>query len=192
MARLGSFFFSRSKYPRIVSLPESQSRYQVRFAWGVEGGNAIAADAHVVVWVDALPDAALKPTSIHGDAAVVTGSTGSRAAVAQWILDRQTELGDRAYVAVVAAGGRGGAYAVEDMVAAGAVIDALADLGIDYTSPEAAAAAGSWQALKNAGSHVLTASVAGQLLLATEGPEALEAARIAATSPEFEVLRAAV
>lgn len=172
-----------------MSFPEAQTRYQVRFAWGIDGGNAIAADAHVIVWVDALPDASLKPTSIDGTAAIVTGSTGSRTAVAEWILRLQAELGDRAFVAVVAAGGRGGAFAVEDMVAAGAVIDALADLGIDYTSPEAAAAAGAWQALRNAGSHVLTASVAGQLLLVTEGAEALEAVRVAASAPEFTVLR---
>ena len=57
-----------SRYSRTVSLPESQSRYQVRFAWGVAGGNAIAGDAHVVVWVDVLPDAALKPCPLCGTA----------------------------------------------------------------------------------------------------------------------------
>ncbi|MDH6179868.1 2-phosphosulfolactate phosphatase [Microbacteriaceae bacterium SG_E_30_P1] len=173
-----------------MSLPESQSRYQVRFAFGIESGSAIAEGAHVVVWVDALPEGATPGIgALGGTAAIVSGSIGSRAAVAQWILDRQASLGDRAFVAVVAAGGRGGAFAVEDLVAAGAVIDALGELGIDYTSPEAAAAAGAFLALKNAGSHVLSASVAGQLLLATEGPEALDAARAASAAPEFEVLR---
>src|SRR5690606_7170037 len=104
----------------------------------------------------------------------------------------QAELGDRAFVAVVAAGGRGGAFAVEDLVSAGAVIDALGELGIDYTSPAAAAAAGAWAALRNAGSHAVSASVAGQLLLATEGPEALDAARAASASPDFEVVRPAL
>lgn len=169
--------------------PAQQSRYQVRFAWGTEGAAAIAAGAHVLVWADALPGDAPDPLSIPAGCAILTGGTGSRTPVAEWILARQVALGDRAIVAVAAAGGPGGAFAVEDFVAAGAVIDALSDLGIDFTSPEAAAAAGAFAALRNAGSHVLTASVAGQTLLAEEGPEALEAARAAAVSSEFAVLR---
>lgn len=167
----------------------NQSRYQVRFDWGVAGANAIAPGAHVVVWVDALPASSPDPLGIAPGAALVTGSTGSRAAVAQWILDRQVELGDRVFVAVVAAGTPDGRFSVEDLVAAGAVIDALADVGLDYTSPEAAAAAGAFAGLRNAGSHVLTASVSGQELLAASGPEAVDAARAAAASPEFAVLR---
>ncbi|MDQ1512621.1 MAG: hypothetical protein QOC59_463, partial [Microbacteriaceae bacterium] len=31
-----------------------QSRYQVRFDWGVSGASAVADDADVLVWVDAL------------------------------------------------------------------------------------------------------------------------------------------
>lgn len=171
-----------------LSRPASQSRYQVRFAWGHDGAAAVGAGAHVLVWVDALPAPDSAVPDAPAGAAVLTGGTGARETIADWILRRQTELGDRAYVAVVAAGGADGAFAVEDLVAAGAVIDALADRGIDFTSPEAAAAAGAWTALRNAGSHVLTASVAGQELLAAEGPEALDRARAAAASPEFTVL----
>ena len=58
---------------------------------------------------------------------------------------------------------------------------------IDYTSPEAAAAAGAWAALRNAGSHVLSASVAGQELLATGG--SLDAARDAWSAAGIRVLR---
>lgn len=167
----------------------NQSRYQVRFDWGVAGADAIAPGAHIVVWVDALPGGGVDPLAMAHPGAIVTGSVGSRAAVAQWVLDRQVELGDRAYVAVVAAGTTDGRFSVEDLVAAGAVIDALADVGLDFTSPEAAAAAGAFVALRNAGSHVLTASVTGQELLAASGPEALDAARQAAASSEFAVLR---
>ena len=167
----------------------NQSRYQVRFDWGVSGADAIAPGAHVIVWVDALPGGAADPLAIAHDAAIVTGSIGSRAAVAQWILERQVELGDRVFVAVVAAGSDDGRFCVEDLVAAGAVIDALAEVGLDYTSPEAAAAGGAFAGLRNAGSHVLTASVSGQELLATGGPEAVDAARAASASPEFSVLR---
>ncbi len=169
--------------------PAQQSRYQVRFAWGTEGASAIAHGAHVLVWADALPGGAADPLTIPAGCAILTGGIGSRVAVAEWILARQVELGDRAIVAVAAAGGPGGSFAVEDFVAAGAVIDALSDLGIDFTSPEAAAAAGAFAALRNAGSHVLTASVAGQTLLAEQGAEALEEARVAAGSSEFAVLR---
>ncbi|MGX5682110.1 2-phosphosulfolactate phosphatase [Schumannella luteola] len=172
-----------------MSSAANQSRYQVRFDWGVAGANAIAPGAHIVVWVDALPDDSTDPLAIAHEGAIVTGSTGSRAAVAQWILDRQVELGDRAYVAVVAAGTPNGRFSVEDLVAAGAVIDALADVGLDYTSPEAAAAAGAFAGLRNAGSHVLTASVSGQELLESSGPAAVDAARAAAATAEFAVLR---
>jgi len=60
-------------------------------------------------------------------------------------------------------------------------------VGIDYTSPEAAAAAGAWAALRNAGSHVLSASVAGQELLAAGG--SLDAARDAWSAAGIRVLR---
>lgn len=142
----------------------------------------------MLIWVDALPTPDTATPEPPAGTAVLVGGAGAREPIADWILRRQAELGDRAYVAVVAAGGADGAFAVEDLVAAGAIIDALADRGIDFTSPEAAAAAGAWTALRNAGSHVLTASVAGQDLLASEGPEALDRARAAAASPEFSVV----
>ena len=121
--------------------PRNQPQYQVRFDWGVEGANAIAPGAHIVVWADALGGTEPELKLEH-DGAIITGSVGSRAAIAAWVLDRQVELGDRATVAVVAAGGPDGRFAVEDLLAAGAVIDALAEVGIDYISPEAAAAVG--------------------------------------------------
>lgn len=172
-----------------MTTPANQSRYQVRFDWGVDGAAAIAPGAHIIVWVDALADPSADPTSLPHDGAIVTGSVGSREAVAQWILARQVELGDRAYVAVVAAGGPSGRFAVEDLVAAGSVIDALADVGIDYTSPEAAAAAGAFAGLRRAGSHVLSASVNGQELLQGWGEAAVDAAREANASAEFRILR---
>ena len=152
-----------------------QQRFQVRFAFGTD--SAIVEGAQVVIWVDALPAASANPLAIVGSAAIVTGSPAARDELAAWVLARQSDLGDRAVVAVIAAGGPGGSFAVEDFVAAGAVIDALADIGIDYSSPEAAAAAGAWTALRRAGRHLLSASVAGQELLAAGGSldEALEA-----------------
>jgi 2-phosphosulfolactate phosphatase len=171
-----------------VTTPRNQPQYQVRFDWGLEGAAAIAPGAHIVVWADALVGD-LDPTSIAHDNAIVTGSVGSRTAIANWVLDRQVELGDRATVAVVAAGGPDGRFAVEDLLAAGAVIDALADVGIDYISPEAAAAVGAYAGLRNATGHVLSACVTGQELMSTEGREPIDAARAANDEPAFRVLR---
>ena len=58
----------------------------------------------------------------------------------------------------MAAGGStaGGAtrFAVEDLLAAGAVVDALASRGIDYASPEAAAACAAFTGLRPSGTTV--------------------------------------
>ena len=99
---------------------------------------------------------------------VIAASLRNRTAVAEWILRRQAELGDRAMVAVIAAGEArpdgSVRFAVEDLLVAGAVIDALAEVGIDYSSPEAAAACAAYVGLKRATGHLLTASASGQEL----------------------------
>lgn len=170
--------------------PRNQPQYQIRFDWGIDGANAIAPGAHIVVWVDALPTPAPDPASIAHDGSLILGSVGARNEIAAWILDKQVELGDRAYVAVVAAGGPEGRFAVEDLLAAGAVIDAIAEVGIDYISPEAAAAVGAYTGLRNATAHVLSASVNGQELIAAQGREVIAAARERNDAATFEVLRA--
>ena len=167
----------------------NQPQYQVRFEWGIDGAEAIAPGAHIIVWVDALPTGTADPLTIAHDSAMVTGSVGSRRAIAQWVLERQRELGDRATVAVVAAGGPDGRFAVEDLLAAGAVIDALAEVGIDYISPEAAAAVGAYTGLRNATGHVLSACVTGQELLGGGGRGRVDAAREANDGANFDILK---
>lgn len=169
-----------------MTSPRNQPQYQIRFDWGIEGARAVAPGSHIVVWADAI--GATEPDLEH-DGAIITGSVGSRAAVAQWVLARQVELGDRATVAVIAAGGPNGRFAVEDLLAAGAVIDALAEVGIDYISPEAAAAVGAYTGLRNATGHVLSACVTGQEIIAAEGREPIEAAKKHNAGPEFKVLK---
>ena len=165
--------------------PRIQSRFQVRFDWGLDGAAVIGDGAHIVVWADALATpGAPDPLTIEG-LAVIVATQGSAAAAAQWILDRQTELGDRAVVAVVAAGTDDGRFAVEDFLAAGAVIDALSTLGIDSTSPEAAAASAAFEGLRTATLHLLSASVTGQGL----DREAIAAAKEVATATELRILR---
>ena len=104
-------------------------------------------------------------------AAVVAASLRNRMAVAHWVLARQAEKGDRWRVAVIAAGDEradGLRFAVEDLLGAGAVIDALAAVGIDYCSPEAAVATAAFGALQRATGHLISASVSGQEALARD------------------------
>ncbi|GAB3393007.1 hypothetical protein GCM10027568_21270 [Humibacter soli] len=96
---------------------------------------------------------------------VVAASLRNRMAVARWILDYQTRIGQRAMVAVVAAGevrtDESVRFAVEDLLTAGAVIDALGKVGIDACSPEAAAACAAYTGLARGIRHMFTASVSG-------------------------------
>ncbi|ANF31543.1 hypothetical protein A0130_07535 [Leifsonia xyli] len=160
---------------RTASIPDAhrQAKYQVRFDWGVDGLDAVAHDADVVVWVDALADGTERP-ALPGDGAALAAGLTDAEAVARWILDEQVRLGRRTMVALVAAGDTtatgGPRFAVEDLLAAGAVVDALAALGIDYASPEAAAACAAFTGLRGAAVHLLTASVSGQERLAAGVP----------------------
>lgn len=160
--------------------PAAQAKYQVRFDQGVEGVARIAGAADVLVWVDqvvtdagggafdasaspAVPAEALEAAPL---AAVVVAGLHDAAAVAAWILAEQERLGRRAYIAVVAAGRADGGFAADDVLAAGAVVDALTELGIDDTSPEAAVASFAFTGLRRAAAHLATASVSGRAAIA--------------------------
>jgi 2-phosphosulfolactate phosphatase len=225
--------------PRPVETP-TQSMYEVRFDWAVEGLTSIAPDAGVIVVVDAIsfsttveravahgltvlpfsgvgsaadaaaaagaalghprgePGISLSPSSITPESVaaiapftrvlmpslngsrlcaaaavfevpVIAATLRNRAAVARWILAYQTQQGSRVRVAVVAAGESRTdgttRFSVEDLLTAGAVIDALATVGVDYCSPEAAAACAAYTGLSRATGHLMTASVSGQQLI---------------------------
>ncbi|MCU1524969.1 MAG: hypothetical protein JWO18_1863 [Microbacteriaceae bacterium] len=149
-------------------MTRGQTQYQVRFDWGVNGLHAIGSGADVAVWVDVL--GADEPAPIESQVPVVRGSLRNRRAVAEWVLAQQGDKGERFMIAIVAAGERwddgSTRFAVEDLLAAGAVIDALADLGIDYCSPEAAAASAAFTGLRNATGHLIGASASGRTLTA--------------------------
>ncbi len=149
-----------------MSSAHGQDSYQVRFDWGATGAACIAPGAHVVVWVDQLgPLGAPEPMPLlggtPGGVELVPATLDEAADVAAFALDRQRELGGRFVIAVVAAGARRAdgsiRFAVEDLLAAGAVIEALATAGIDHQSPEAAAAASAYAGLKNATRHLISA-----------------------------------
>lgn len=148
-----------------------QSQYQVRFDWGVEGATTVASDVDVVVLVDVL---ASPPAPALPDvrAAVVAGDFANRTAVAEWILARQAEKGDRFAVAIIASGARRDdgslRFAVEDLLCAGAIVDALAAVGIDYCSPEAAAACAAFTGLRGAVGHLVSASASGKEFVARD------------------------
>jgi phosphosulfolactate phosphohydrolase-like enzyme len=150
-----------------VSEAQKQSSYQVRFDWGTDGLVAIAEGADAVVWVDQLGTEA-PPQGVE----VVTASIETAADVATWALARQAELGGRFMIAVVAAGVTRPdgtlRFAVEDLLASGAVIEALSDQGIDHQSPEAAAAASAFHGLRRGTRHLVSASVTAREL-ADEG-----------------------
>jgi 2-phosphosulfolactate phosphatase len=155
-----------------------QTQYQVRFDWGLNGLRAIGDGADVAVWVDVL--GADEPAAVESRVPVVRGSLRNRRAVAEWLLAQQGDKGERFMVAIVAAGERwddgSTRFAVEDLLAAGAIIDALADLGIDYCSPEAAAASAAFTGLRNATGHLIGASASGRTLTAAGGRTAIDAA----------------
>jgi 2-phosphosulfolactate phosphatase len=154
-----------------------QSQYQVRFDWGAAGAATIAVGADVVVLVDVIgedrPRLSESPVleALAGiPAVVVAGSLRNRTAVARWAVERQGDKGERFTVAVVAAGAVRSddsiRFALEDLLGAGAIVDALAEVGIDYCSPEAAAAAAAFTGLRNATGHLIGASASGRELTA--------------------------
>jgi 2-phosphosulfolactate phosphatase len=155
----------------------------------VAAGEAVPLDdrAHAT----SLNGAAVAQRAEAKDAVVLLGGLRNAGAVANAIMAEQTRRGVRTSIAVIAAGElphpagelphpAAGAvptgsspsgslrFAVEDQLGAGAVIDALGKLGIDHTSPEAAAACESFRGLRGAVRHLLTASGSGREL-AEEG-----------------------
>lgn len=169
-----------------------QSQYQVRFDWGLEGAQTVASDVDVVVLVDVL-SAPAAPALPDVRAAVIGGDFGNRTAVAEWVLARQAEKGDRFAVAVIASGAQRDdgslRFAVEDLLCAGAIVDALAGVGIDYCSPEAAAACAAFTGLRGAVGHLVSASASGKELLAKDPSTDFGAIATIDTSTDIPILK---
>ena len=130
-------------------------RYQVRFDWGARRRGIGGSDADAVVWVSQLGEAR-RPRRARSPA-----SSNARSELGAWALAQQQALGGRFRIAVVAAGAARAdgslRFAVEDLLAAGAIIEAIADVGIDHQSPEAAAAASAYRGLRGATRHLIVA-----------------------------------
>lgn len=202
-----------------MATPFDQSRYQVRFEWGTGGLDRLA-PADIVVVVDVLRfsttvaarvaggqsvplDEAAHAGSRNGaavasragDALVVLGCLRNAQAVARAVLAYQHDRGARTSIAVIAAGEREGRdgpvrFAVEDQLGAGAIIDALGQLGIDHTSPEAAITGEAFRGLRPALRHLLTASGSGQELIDGDRRDEVLAASVLDDLDVVPVLRA--
>lgn len=163
-------------------MTRGQTQYQVRFDWGFTGLQAIGDGADVAIWVDLLGESGPIKSELPAlsELPVLRGSLRNRRAIAERVLALQGDKGERFMVAIVAAGERwddgSPRFAVEDLLAAGAIIDALADLGIDYCSPEAAAAAAAFTGLRNATGHLIGASASGRTLTAAGRRAEIDAA----------------
>lgn len=152
--------------PSETTAPHPQSHYQVRLHVAVTPQHLpvllMRAD-HAIV-VDVLDDGefARHPTVADPVADVSVAGFRTRTAAARAVLDAQAERGDRVFVDLITPARPDGQFAVEDFLAAGAIVDALASLGVDFASPEAAAACAAFTSLRRAVTHLVTASAAGQ------------------------------
>lgn len=142
--------------------------------------------------------AALDPAPI-----VLLGCLRNASAVAEAIADEQRRRGARASIALIAGGelvpaDAGAAartarrFAVEDLLGAGAIVDALGVRGIDHTSPEAAAAGEAFRGLRAATRHLLAASGSGQELAERGAHDEVRAAAELDASTSVPVLREGV
>ena len=153
-----------------------------------KSADAVARTSEHVVGVahaDEPPVAAASPEepagalaiSAAGSALVLVGTFSNAAAVADAVLSVQTQRAARTSVAVIPVGGSPAGeaptgeprFAVEDLLGAGAIIDALAQLGIDHSSPEAAVASEAFRSLRPALRHLIAACGSGQALAAPGG-----------------------
>ncbi|MEV8267981.1 2-phosphosulfolactate phosphatase [Microbacterium sp. NPDC076911] len=199
-----------------------QHRYQVRCEWGVEGlahlepahivivvdvlrfstTTTRAVEAGETVSLSAARARAMNGVAVADLAAatgslVVIGCLRNASTVAREVAAEQLRRGSRTSVAVIAAGERvagetGLRFAVEDHLGAGAIIDALTELGIDHTSPEAACAAEAFRGMRGATRHLLSASGSGQQLIASGLRDEVLAAAEVDASTAVPVLREGV
>lgn len=163
-------------------------RFSSTVTEAVAGGDDVPLDAsaHAV----SLNGAAVAEAAAASGAVVLLGCLRNAAAVADAVMAEQRRRGERTSIAVVPAGeltatapGAALRFAVEDQLGAGAIVDALGALGIDHTSPEAAAACEAFRGLRGAVRHLLTASGSGQELIDLgRRDEVLSAAALDATS----------
>lgn len=165
-------------------------RFSTAVTDSVARGETVTLDAAHAVSRNGVMVAAAA-SRLHPAPLVLLGCLRNASAVARAVLTEQERRGERTSVAVIAADelpvngsapGAGPRFAVEDQLGAGAVIDALAELGLDHSSPEAALACEAFRSLRGATRHLLTASGSGRELIDRDArTEVLNAAELDAT-----------
>ncbi|MHC2998638.1 2-phosphosulfolactate phosphatase [Microbacterium sp. HJ5] len=163
-------------------------RFSSTVVQAVEKGETVAMDA--AARAVSINGAAVADAAASTAGTVLLGGLRNAAAVARAVMDLQHRRGERTSIAVIACGelvsrdaGAPLRFAVEDLLGAGAVIDALAELGIDHSSPDAAVAGEGFRSLRGAVRHLLTASGSGrELEAAGRRDEVLAAAAVDAAS----------
>ena len=154
---------------RVRTLAIVSADYQIELDWGVQALRAHPAD--VVIVADA--DAGESGDALRdADAALVLAATLDTADdVAAAVLVEQERLGRRASITIAAAGDRwpDGSLrvSVADTLVAGRVVDALAERGLDFHSPQAAVACAAAVALRGATGHLVSAERASRQVAAT-------------------------
>lgn len=136
------------------------NHYQVICGWGPNALSTVAHSADVIIWVNALnlPEHAPQLTDFPSSASVIECDLHSSFAAANWAFDKQLQLGKRLLIAVLCADSS--VVSVPDFLAAGAVIERLAQLGLDALSPEAAVLNASYLKLSPVMSNLISASLA--------------------------------
>lgn len=147
------------------------AHYQVTLEWGAEGLRAAAADVIVLADADRGPETAALLDLAPRTALVLEATLENADLIARAALDEQERRGDRASVAIIAAGCRWPDGSLRptaaDLLVAGRVVDELAEVGIDFHSPACAAACAAAVALRGA-SHSLVAAEAAAATPATD------------------------
>lgn len=111
--------------------------------------------ADVLFWADAF--------AVEPPAGTQLVTLRNRAVRAAEVLALQTQRNERTSVLVLVAPGTvPGEFPAANLAVAGAFIEALSELGVDHTSPEAATALAAWQGVKPARKHLLRASGAAR------------------------------
>lgn len=140
------------------------NHYQVVSGWGPNALATVEHSADVIIWVNALnlPKYAPDLNNFPSSASVIGCDLQASFAAANWAFDKQLQIGKRLLIAVLCADSSG--VSVPDSLAAGAVIERLAQLGLDAMSPEAAVLNASYLKLSPVMSHLISASVAARQL----------------------------
>src|SRR5690554_3015696 len=115
----------------------SQRNYQVRLAWGAEG-LARLAESDIVVVVDAIGSSAAlvaQAAALENAPVVFSGSLRNATATAKAVYAEQLARSGRTTINLILVGDDG-VFAIEDYLAAGAIADALTQLGLDHSAPD--------------------------------------------------------